>query len=274
MSKGVKWNYGEMELWREMELCVFSKGENGPQKEKATGSPLTRGTFLPLSCLGSTHLTQMHSMCRFTGGTKTVPTIPLAPFYVFLGLWCGCSLSTDIHPSTVWYQSHIPAGKIQCKPWLGCRGCVCMEQAGLRGIAVGRHTAEPAVLPECRAGCSCSWKQKQGGVAFAASPKPSPWMWFPSPEAVILCCPWSIRDTTVPQLPVVLITYSLAKLDLLHEYFRSVETACETKSNSLWFSHQYSKYSNLNLGVKANLVKGYRCWEPPCDEKLSQRASL
>lgn len=117
-------------------------------------------------------------------------------------------------------------------------------------------------------------KQKQGGVVFAASPKPSPWMWFPSPEGVILCCWRSMRDTTVPQLPVVLITYSLAKVDLLYEYFRIVETACEPKSNSLWFSHQNSKYPNLNVGVKANLVKGFRCWEPLCDEKLSQRPSL
>lgn len=61
----------------------------------------------------------------------------------------------------------------------------------------------------------------------------------------------------MPQLPVVFITYYLEKLDLLYEYFRSAETACEQKFDISLFSHQNSKYpSNLNLEVKANLVKG------------------
>lgn len=47
------------------------------------------------------------------------------------------------------------------------------------------------------------------------------------------------------------------KGNLLYEYFRSAETACEPNSNILWFSHQNPKYpSNLNLGVKADPIKG------------------
>lgn len=73
----------------------------------------------------------------------------------------------------------------------------------------------------------------------------------------------------MPQLPVVLTKYSLAKLDLLYGYFRSAETAYELKSNSPWFSRQNSKYHpNLNLKGKKNLVKGYRCLVLLCGEKI------
>lgn len=121
-----KWNYEQK--WNYMYLA---KVQMDPRKRKLQETfTCTRSTFLPLSSSGSTHLTQMHSMSRFPAGTKTVPTIPLTPFYRFPGLGCGCSLSTDIQPSRVWYQSHIPAGKTRCKPCLCCRGHCCGQVQG------------------------------------------------------------------------------------------------------------------------------------------------
>lgn len=129
-----KWNYDDK--WNYMHLA---KVKMDPRKRKLQEAfTCTRGTFLPLSCLGSTHLTQMPSTCRFTGGTTAVPTIPLTPFYKLLGLACGCSLSTAIHPGTVWYQGPIPAGKPDVSlAWAA--GLWVQEQAGL-GALLGAGT--------------------------------------------------------------------------------------------------------------------------------------
>lgn len=149
---------------RNWNYMYLAKVKMDPRKRKLQEAfTCMRGTFLPLSCLGSTHLTQMHGRCRFTGGTKTIPTTPLTPFDLLLVcLWCACSLSTAIHPGTAWYQSHIPAGKAWCEPCLSCRGCVCTEQAGLGDCWGHRAGALPCLDAELVDAHTAGNKSKAG----------------------------------------------------------------------------------------------------------------
>lgn len=258
-----------MEIWSEKELYLFSKGENGLQKEKATGSLHMHEGHISASQLFRLHSLDTNAQqVQIYWRDQNNPNQPINTFSSVPGpvVWLQ-----PFHCHPPWHslvpKSH-PSWKTLMWALPGLQR-MCVHRAGRAGALLRAQGWTP-VLPGCRAGgCSHSWKQKQGRAVFAASPKPSLSMWFPSPQAVILCCPQSIRETTVPQLPVVLITYSLEKVDLLYEYFRSAETACEPKSDISWFSNQNSKYpSNLNLGVKANLFKGYRCWVALFDKKL------
>lgn len=84
-----------------------------------------RGTFL-LSAVQAPltwhKCTAVQVYWRDHSANHPINTFPSPP-----GQWCGCSLCTDILPSTVWYQTPLPAGRKQCQPFLGCRGCVCRE---------------------------------------------------------------------------------------------------------------------------------------------------
>lgn len=162
-----------------------------------------RGTFLPLSCLGFTHLTQMHSRCRLTWDQNN----PSHPINTFSSIPGPVVRLQPLHCHPPWHslvpESH-PSWKTLMWDLPGLQR-MCVHRAGRAGALLRAQGCAPA-LPGCRAGgCSHSWKKKQGRTVFAASPKPSFSMWFPSPQAVILCCPQNIRETTVPQLPVVLI---------------------------------------------------------------------
>lgn len=121
-----KWNY---EVKRN--YIYVAKVKMDPRKRMLQEAfTCMRGTFLPLSCLGFTHLTQMHSRCRLTWNQNN----PNHPINTLSSIPGPVVRLQPLHCHPPWHslvpESH-PSWKTLMWASVGCRGCVCTEQAGL-----------------------------------------------------------------------------------------------------------------------------------------------
>lgn len=142
-------------LFVEMELHALSKAESGSQKKKATWSHGTMNTFLPLSCLSSTYLTQVQQHMQIYWQDVNGQNL-----HAFLVLWCVSSRAVSLLTSTLAQfvsratphleksDIHLDQAAEAMSAWYIQSWFNTWQVCQISRTAVGKHTSELPVLSE------------------------------------------------------------------------------------------------------------------------------